>query len=173
MKPSGSDSTTTFRPALSTYLVLDGVPAILLAAYVGLSLHGARAWNVVAVIGAILALIHFWIRSHLLVVSDTEVRYRTWFGAKSIALSDVKDFRITAGRQGYWDRLRGQGLVRIVIRPRAGTRADPLVINAKLFSQRDIQEFFSLLRERCHTSSGADSKDSSSDKDLTERGETR
>jgi hypothetical protein len=158
MEPSGGGKTTRFHPALSAYLVLDGIPAILLVAYIGLSLHGARAWNVVAVLSAILAFVHIWIRSHSLVLSDTEIHYHTLLRTKGIALSDVKDFRVAAGLEGYWDRLRGGGLVRVVIRPRAGTRVDPLVINAKLFSPSDIGELFSLLRERCKVSSFADSK---------------
>jgi hypothetical protein len=173
LPPSTGGNIIKFRPCLSTYLILDGMPALLTACYIALCLHGFDAWNMVLLLSVILAFVHIWIRSHLLILSDWDVRYRTLLRTKRIAFVDVKDFAFEVGSEGYWrDGMQCHGAVRLVIRPHRDTHIDPLVINAKLFSLRDIQTVCSILRESKAVKKGAREKGEGNNRGTQQSGDT-
>jgi hypothetical protein len=82
-----------YRPCAATYLVLDGIPGLLLifAIVTTLGIPSANTWPLVFLLFAILILVHIWIASHRIIVDNSLVVYRTMRGATSIAFSEIRD----------------------------------------------------------------------------------
>ncbi len=147
MQPSEGLGTAVIRPCASTYVVLDGMPGLLLAGYIALWLSGRDVFAVVLIIAGVLAFVHLWIRSHSVVLSDSGLRYNTLLGSRTVAFSEVKGFRFEVGEGSYRDRFRARGFYRLVIRPR-DPESGPIEINAKLFGAGDIHRIMLLLEEK-------------------------
>jgi len=135
-----------YRPGISTYATLGGIPAFLLVAYGILWSCGFDVSTVILMLAAILVLIHVWIWRHWVSISEAELCYQTLFRRNRVALRDVESVHIETGSESYyWSRFRCRGYYRMVVRQRCA-HIEPLVINITLFSRRDVRAIVDALR---------------------------
>jgi hypothetical protein len=91
---------------------------------------------------ALILLAFLWISRFEILVSDSQLSYRTLFGGtRSLQLSQIESARteIALGR------LLGP-LYRLIITPEDGTTV--VVINMKIFSRNDLQKLFAILHSK-------------------------
>ncbi|MBI5365216.1 MAG: hypothetical protein HZA53_18705 [Planctomycetes bacterium] len=86
------------------------------------------------VIGVVVAFVGLvWVRSFRIELTARELRYRSLFGgSRSIAFDAIANARIQVGARGAEDRWKPH--YRLVITPRDGTSARPIVVNLKVFA---------------------------------------
>jgi hypothetical protein len=94
---------------------------------------------VMLVFPALIVLAFLWVSRFQILVSDSQLSYRTLFGGtRSLQLSQI----VSARTEISPGRLLGP-FYRLIITPKDGTPL--IVINMKIFSRNDLQELFAIL----------------------------
>jgi hypothetical protein len=143
-------SRLTARAATSTYIVfallcLPFTLPVMKVANQGLAYHRIEVPSdlfVMLVFPALIVLVFLWVSRFRILVSDSQLSYRTLFGGtRSLQLSQIVSARTEIGA--------GRSLgpfYRLIITPKDGT--SPMVINMKIFSRTDLQKLFAILHDK-------------------------
>ncbi len=136
-------------PSIRPYIVFGLMWGLPLAAIPFITLRGnfTGAWQVVGLLAGALVLSFSWINRFRIILSEESLSYRTLFGGTvSLNLVDIKKAYLTCGWRNYSDQVCCQPLFALVIEPKPSTPSREILINAKMFSQKDLQRVMDYLR---------------------------
>ena len=144
-----SDNRLIARPATSTYLVFAflclpfALPVVKVATRTS-ALHGidvSSDLSILLVFPSFILLMFLWVSRFRILVSDSEVSYRTLFrGTRSLQLSQIASARTEIGVGGLLEPF-----YRLIITPK--NTAPPMIINMKIFSREDLRKLLAILND--------------------------
>jgi len=103
-------------------------------------------WQFPVVIALMTTFCFFWLRFFKIELSDDGILYRTLWNlgrSKSLAFTEISKVEIKIGIFKYSDRFKPT--VRLDLYPNRSVKKPPIVINMKVFAERDLKTFFDLL----------------------------
>ncbi len=131
----------------STYLVfltIIGVPLIINLIAL---LKDPTFWQPVLICFLAMAAFLFWIRSFRIKLSDNQILYKRLFGGTTcINVSEILKIDTEVGCFKYSDRFKPT--FRIVIKPIPLIGKSPVVINAKIFCKKEINQLLEKLNNK-------------------------
>lgn len=105
-----------------------------------------NSWGVALTAGALLAWFMYWLNRFEITLSDQGLTYRSVWGRRALAWSDIRNSEFQAGIQTNADR--SKPMFRLIIRPSGSSADRPLIINLKPFRRDDIQRLLNLPKLR-------------------------
>ena len=140
------------RAARSTYIVvllIWAAPTFLVTAALVRNSSLPSVWAMAALTAAIGMILYFWIYLFRIEVDAYKLSYTTLFGGRrTLRLSDLGSVRFMVGYRRYCDRFLPP--VRLEICLRKGVDGPCMVINAKIFDHKALNELMRRLDLHAH-----------------------